>query len=189
MQPKTRNNTASQAHTDNLVAVGRVLKPRGIRGEIKVEILTDFPERFARSAAISLERGDGRISTYEIEGSQPIGTAVFLKLKGIDDRNAAEALRGAYVSVPREENFPLDENSFYAYDLEGMEVRDSADRKIGRIIGIEQYPANDVLIVETDRGAVMLPAVKAYILEVDTDTKTMIVEMPDDLPLRPSRSG
>ena len=177
------------AHSDKLVSVGQVIKARGLRGELKVESLSDFSERFGHLNTVKLELKNGEVKSFEVERARIRDHILLIKLKGIDSRDAADALRGAYLSVTMNEIYPLDENSFYVFELEGMEICNSDGRRIGNVIRVERYPANDVLVVETETKDIMIPAVREFVREIDVNERRIIVDLPEELPSYPKGSG
>ena len=121
--------------------IGQVIKPQGVRGEIKVLPLTDDPERF-------------------------------LCLAGVEDRDAAEALRGRELFVPRAEAAPLPEGRYYIADLIGMQVVDEAGRELGRLADVMQAGGNDVYEVRGKR-TFRFPALKRALRAVDVEGARM----------------
>ncbi len=178
-----------RSNSDTLVAIGRVVKARGIRGELRVKLLSDFPERFEELKCVKLEFKNGEIKSFEIEKTKIAGHFVIVKLKGIESRDAAETLQGLYLSVSMDETIPLEENSFYIFELEGMEVFESDGRRIGSVIRVEQYPSNDVLVAGTETEDLMIPAVKEFVKKIDVDKRQIIVSLPEGLPSYPKGSG
>ncbi|MBT4483632.1 MAG: 16S rRNA processing protein RimM [Candidatus Latescibacteria bacterium] len=174
-------------HSDKLVAVGRVIKARGLEGKLKVKPLTDFIQRFEKLDSVKVELPNREIKSFEVEKASLKNNIVLVKLKGIDDRDAADAFRGLYFYVKKNELFPLDEDSFYIFDLEGMEIIDSSGT-VGHVKLIERYPANDVLVIETDAEHIMIPAVKEYIKEVNVEKRQITVDLPEGLPSYPKGS-
>ena len=110
-------------------------------------------------------------------------------MKGIENRDAAETLQGLYLSVSMNETVPLEENSFYIFELEDMEVFESDGRRIGSVIRVEQYPSNDVLVVGTETEDLMIPAVKEFVKRIDADKRQIIVGLLEGLPSYPKGSG
>ena len=165
--------------SDELIAIGVIARARGIRGEVKVKPLTDFPDRFNGLERILLEMPDGSVESRELELSKFAGGNVILKMTGVDDRNAAEKLKGSYVCVTQAETVPLEEDTFYIFDIEGMDVFDLSENRVGSIARVEQFPANDVIVVGATAGEIMIPAVKRYVIDVDKDRNRIIVDLTD----------
>jgi len=174
--------------SDPLVAIGLVVKPRGVRGELKVEPLTDFPRRFESLETVELDLGEGKVVSFEIEGVRFFRESVLLKLKGVDDRDAAEKFRGAYCCVRRSETFRLESGNYYVFEIEGLRVIDVSGSLTGRVKKVERYPANDVLVIETPEGDLLLPAVRDFVLDIDLGRGTMTIDPPEGLPKIPGGS-
>lgn len=183
-KPIQKNEHLSFQDND-LVAIGRVLKARGLCGELKVESLSDVDDRFKDLLTVFLELKNGSIVTHQVETAKKSGNVVIVKLKDIDDRNTAESFHGAYMCVDRQNVAILPDDSYYVFELEGMEVLDPVGEKIGRVIRVERYPANDVIVVGMDNQDVMIPAVKKYILDINSKEKYMTVNIPEGLPVYP----
>ena len=179
---KTHKIESNILQQNKLVAVGRVIKPQGLHGEVKVEKLSNISNRFEFLREATLELKNGDLVQYDVEHSRISGVYIILKLKGIDNRDEAEKLKGAYISVTLDKVAPLDNNSYYIFDLEGLDVFDSIDRKIGFVKKIEQYPANDVLVIEIENEDVMIPAVKDFIIKVNLKERKITVNLPEVLP-------
>jgi len=178
------HNTGAESE---LIAIGRVNRAQGLRGELRVIKLSNVADRFSSLNTVILELKNGTRINYTIEYVTESDNHVLIKLYGVHDRNDAEALKGAYIMVKTNDIPPLDNDYYYSFDLVGMDVYDTGDEKIGTIKKIEHYPAQDVLVIELKGKTVMLPAVKEYILEIDVKTKTMRVDIPEGLPVYPDR--
>jgi len=163
------------------IAIGRILKPQGTRGEVKILPLTDFPERFATMEKILLDL-DGRFETRSVEKVSSLGRFIVMKLSGIDDMNAALLLKNALLKVTRQELVPLPDGEYYVFDLVGLNVHTTAGRHLGQIKDVLQTGANDVYIVEgvTPRQ-LLIPALKQVVLSIDLETGKMVVELPEGL--------
>jgi 16S rRNA processing protein RimM len=165
-----------QAEPDpGFVAVGRVLAPFGLKGELKVQTLTDNPARFRPKAKL-------------FAGQQPVSVAtareaqgyVYLTLKGFPDRSSTDKLRHALLQIPEEDLPPLPEGEYYRFQLLGLTVVDRDGAVLGTLDEIIETGANDVYRVHAAEGAdVLLPALGDVIVSVDLDTRRMIVDPPD----------
>ena len=153
-------------------AVGRVLSPWGLHGDLKVEPLTDRPDYFAPGRSITIA-GQTRI----VEHSHPRGRLLYLKLSGIDDRNAAEALRGQLLQVPESDLEPLGEDQYYRFQLIGLSVRSTTGEPLGHVCRILSTPSNDVFVVHGPRGEILIPAIEDIVKEIDIERSTIIVEV------------
>lgn len=157
------------------VAIGEVAGSFGIRGELKIAPLTDFPDRFARTATVYL--GEDHVP-YQVVRAHPHKQHILLALAGVKDRDAAERLRGLRVWIPAPELTPLAADQFYLHDLIGLRVRHVDGRDLGAIADVIATPGADLFLVRgTPNGQdVLLPAVKAFIKAVDLAAGTVLVD-------------
>lgn len=161
------------------LAVGRVLRPHGVRGELRVEITTGYPERLEQHSHFYLAHPDSPESAerYVVEGLRRHREALLLKLGGCDDRNAAEDLRGMLVQIPIEEAVPLEEGEYYHFQLIGVAVETEDGEPLGRVVEVLETGANDVYVVRGPRGEVLLPAIEDVVCEIDVGLKRMVVHL------------
>ncbi len=161
------------------LVVGRVLRPHGVRGELRVKIVTDYPERLGRHACFYLASPDSpeAVQRYAVERLRRHGEALLLKLSGCDDRNAADELRGMLVQIPVEDAVPLEEGEYYYFQLIGVRVVTEDGERLGRVIEVIETGANDVYVVRGPRGEVLLPAMDDVVLELDLEAKRMTVRL------------
>jgi 16S rRNA processing protein RimM len=162
-----------------LVRVGYVRRAIGLRGELALEPLTDRPERFR--AGLTVRIGG---TAYEIAGVRRTARGVAVKLAGVDDRARADQLRGAYLEVDAGDAEPLPPGSYYHWQLIGLEVFSTTGGKIGDLVDVLAYPANDVYVVRADGQETLVPAVKEIVREIDVDAGRMVVDMPPEVEVR-----
>ncbi len=145
--------------------MGRVSAPHGLRGELRVLPLTDFPERFHRRRSLWVE-GEGE--PRRVEWVRFHGDSLLVKLAGIDDREAAAGLRGRHLAVPAFELPPLPPGTYYHHQLLGLTAVTPDGRELGRVTDILRTGANDVYVVEPVGGgrARLIPAL-ASVVTVD----------------------
>jgi len=161
--------------TEEFITVGQLGRPRGTAGEIYVTPLTDFPERFLNMQEIFVSSGESwskmRIESSKIASGRPV-----LKFSGISNPEEASRLTSRYLAVPKSEIVKPPENSFYIFDLVGCEVYDrETDRRVGVILDVEEYPANDVYVIKTDEGKILnLAAVRQFVKSVDIENKKVV---------------
>ncbi|MDL2220854.1 ribosome maturation factor RimM [Eubacteriales bacterium OttesenSCG-928-N14] len=147
--------------------IGVIVKPQGIRGELKVQALTDEPKRFLGLKSLYLEQ-DGEYFAATVNVNRVEGESVYLYLDGVHSRDKAETLRNIYLAIPREEARVLPEDSWYISDLQGLSVWDETVR-IGELVEVIQTGGVDVYRVKKDDGGYMMfPALKKVIAQVDT---------------------
>ncbi|MEA4900178.1 ribosome maturation factor RimM [Desulfitobacterium sp.] len=162
----------------NEVLVGEVIKPHGIRGELKIFPLTDNPSRFKKLAKVTLEQ-KGVIRTFNILKVQVHQDEVYLTLEGIETREEAEKLRGFAVKIDRADVPPL-EKGWYYFELEGMQVFDG-EVCLGVLTQVLQTGANDVYLVKGECGEICVPALKTVVKKVDVPGRRMDVTLPPGL--------
>ena len=150
--------------------VGRIVRPWGARGQVKVEPLTDFPDRFRRGARFLI--GDGE---YRCSSVMNAPHNLVLKLDGVDSPEAAEALRGALLEVLTAEAPALPEGTYYHYQLMGLEVRTAEGEELGRIAEVLTTGGTDVYVVHGPRGEVLLPATSEVVASIDLEAGRMTV--------------
>jgi 16S rRNA processing protein RimM len=176
-----------QEPTPGYVAVGRILGPWGVRGDLKVESLTDFPQRFAAGSSVCL----GGVA-YAIERCRWQRGRALVKLAGIDSATAAEALRHRLLEVPEDELRPLGEGEYYHFQILGLEVRTTSGEVLGRVEQIISTGSNDVFVVRGPRGEVLIPAMDDVVKSVEPAAGRIVVEvveglLPAQRPRRDSR--
>jgi len=170
--------------TPGYVAVGRIVGLWGLRGDLKVEPLTDFPERFAVGGSVCLGG-----AAYAIERCRWQRGRALLKLAGIDDSTAAEALRDRLLEVPEGELRPLGEGQYYHFQILGLEVRTVAGEVLGRVEQIISTGSNDVFVVRGQHGEVLIPAVDDVVKSMDPAAGRIEVEVVEGLLPRAGGSG
>lgn len=149
--------------------VGEVLKPQGIRGEIKVKPFTDTAEVFREFRRVFLNGEEYKVLSVRIGDG-----AVYLGLRGVPDRNAAELLRGKEVTIPREEAPDPGEGRYYIADLLGSEVVTEEGKPLGTLTDVRQA-ATDIYTVEQNGKEILFPAVDGVITEIDPEGKRITV--------------
>ncbi len=176
---------------DNYFQIGIAVKPQGVKGELRVLPTTDDPERFGLLDAVTVFLNGH--TEYRLQSSRLQKNMVILKLEGIDDRNAAEALVNAVIKIPPEKALPLDEDEYYLRDLIDMDVYSDAGEYLGRVINVIATGANDVYVIKTPVNKreplisraktreLLIPAIKDCVKEIDVAGKKMTVRLLDGL--------
>jgi len=156
--------------------VGRILAPWGIRGEVKVEVLTDFPERFAPQKVVHLNA-----RPLEIESCRPHKQHLVVKLATIDSVEDAEKLRGQDLTIPSSELYPLPEGQYYTFQLIGLDVLTTEGQYLGQVTDIMATAGNDVYIVEGEGGEILIPAIEDVVKSIDLEEGKMVIEAIEGL--------
>ena len=171
-------SVSSRPNASPYLAIGKIVRPWGVQGEVKVEVLTDWPERFGLLKYVHLgEQG----KLYRLEWFRLHKGYALLKLAGCDDRNAAEALRGQLVQIPLEKGMPLDEGEYYVHQIEGLEVWTDEGESLGHVVEVLFTGSNEVYVVHGPRGEVLIPAIADVVLRVDLEEGRLIVHLMDGL--------
>lgn len=155
---------------DEFLTVGRIVKPQGVRGEVKVAPFTDDPERFLNLKSVIV---DGK--SFKILSARVNGEAVFLALSGISDRNAAELLRNKDLKVLRSEQDSLAENVFYIVDVLGCSLY-SGGALVGEIVDVFQSRVDVFTVKCTDGRTVRFPFLKDLLVCADVENKRIDVD-------------
>jgi 16S rRNA processing protein RimM len=156
--------------------IGRVLKAHGLRGALRVELLTDFPDRFAPGREVLV--AGRRLTVARSEGTD---ASVLVTFEGIDDRSLAEPLVGAYCTVPLAEARPLPADRYYHFQLVGLTVVDAGGAgELGRVAEVLTYPANDVLRVTGRDGEILIPMVHSVVRSIAPAEGTITVDLPQE---------
>ena len=155
--------------------IGRIVAPFGVRGELKVLLLTDIPNRFTILHVVYL--GPNHRS-YTIKAVRPHKSEmVVLKLAGIDDANAAETLRSFVVSIPASELATLPPDFYYQHDILGLTVYTMSGQEVGVIVDIMVTGGNDVYSIKAlDGREILIPAIKQVIKQIDLPRKMMYID-------------
>ena len=162
---------------DGYMAIGMISSAHGLRGEVKVELHTDFPERFAPSVTVYLGE---ELDKAVINSARPHQGQLLVQFRGHETRESAEELRGLWVFIPEDEAVALDEDTYFVHDIIGLSVQTSAGRLLGTVSEVLLTGANDVYVVETPdepRKEILLPAIADVIKQVDLDQGILTVEL------------
>lgn len=168
-----------------MLAVGRIVKPHGVRGELVVEVRTDSPERrFVPGAVLGVQRrGDRSQESFTVTAARPHAGRLLVSAAGIDSREAAEELRGALLTVtPEELEAPEDPEEFHDHQLEQLHVVHVSGEPVGVVQEVLHTPAGEILAVRTEEGReVLIPFVSEMVPEVDLANGRLAVDPPEGL--------
>jgi 16S rRNA processing protein RimM len=160
------------------LAIGRILRPHGVRGELRAEILTDYPDRLQDAFAQPLR------TLYVGKTHRPFTLtnvrfhqgAMLLTFKECTTRDEADALRGALVEIPMEDAVPLEEDEYYHFQLVGMQVETEEGEVLGEIVEVFTAPgANDVFVVYGSRGEILIPAIEDVVISLDVEAERVVI--------------
>ena len=165
---------------EGLIAVARVIKPRGLKGEVAADILTDFPERFNGLENVTAVMPDGERSDLKIEEHWFQQGRVVLKFAGRDSVESAEELRGCEICVTDAEAVELESDEFYDWQLAGCKVETLSGEAVGTVREIMRAGGSELLVVEGEREY-LIPFVAAICTEVDVENKLIRIDPPEGL--------
>ena len=154
---------------EELLKVGKIVKPQGIKGEVKVIPLTDDVNRFKKLKTVYI---DGEIK--KIGGVKITADSIIVSLIGINDRNSAETLRGKFLCVEKDTSI-LKDNSYFVSDLENSLLFDEKDVKIGKILSVTSAKTDYLTVLTTDGRTMRFPFLKRVIKEFDAENKKLVV--------------
>ena len=149
---------------------------------MRVSPLTDDPERFHRLGECVLwDASRNERQTCRIATARRHGSAVVIRLEGCQDADAAAALTGRFLAVPKSEVLPAPEGRFYPWQLEGCRVVTAEGREVGRVTGIEHGPTQDLWVVSDGGVERLIPAVADIVVEVDVAGRRVVISPPEGL--------
>lgn len=164
-----------------LITIGKVQKPHGVKGEVRVQPLTEHPDRFKRLRRVFLTSPAGVQRECAVTAVRYQNEAPLLLLTACDTPEKARELNGWLVQVPAEEAVPLPEGRYYWFELIGMEVESDAGERLGRIVDIFPTGSNDVYVMQMGDREIYLPATREVIRQVDKKAKRMVIHVLEGL--------
>ncbi|KGF48304.1 16S rRNA processing protein RimM [Veillonella montpellierensis DNF00314] len=159
----------------DLITIGVIVAPHGVRGELKVIPQTDFPDRFLTMDDCYI---DGKL--YHLSSARFHKQFVLITLDEIVDRNAAELISKKDIQITREQLVPLEEGRYYIFDMIGLSVYNKEGVLLGTVSDVLQPGANDVYVVtKPGEPDLLLAAIDGVIIDIDMNNRTMIVDPPE----------
>jgi 16S rRNA processing protein RimM len=176
--------TTEQREEPQFLLLGKLLRPHGVRGEMRMSILTDYPERLAELDVVYLGTSPQQKNPkpYEIDTLRFHKQYALIKFTETTERNEADLLRGLMVMIDIANAVPLEEDEFYLYELIGLQVQTEDGAIIGTIQSVMETGANDVYVLRSPQGKeILVPAHDETLLDVDTDSGIVLMKLPDGL--------
>jgi len=171
------NTGSSNKDEPVFLVVGRIRRAHGLKGEMIMDVLTDFPERIMRGKEVYV--GETH-ETQKIASVRPHDNLLLVSFKGIDNKDALDRYRNLMVYVKTEELPELPENEYYHHDLIGLTVIDDHEQVLGKLVEIMETGANDVyVVIDNDNKEILIPAVDEFILLIDLAGRLMTVHKPE----------
>jgi 16S rRNA processing protein RimM len=166
------------------LAIARILRPQGRKGEVAAEIFSDFPARFEKLRSAFLEAPGEAPRPVRVERVWPHKGRVILKFAGTDSIESAARLRGLHVLVPWDQRIPLPLHHYYLWELHGCRVVwERQKRDIGTVTDVESTGGVPVLHVARGegRGEVLIPLAQEICTRIDPESRTIVIDPPEDL--------
>jgi 16S rRNA processing protein RimM len=178
-QENNSNTGSSPVDEPVFVVVGKFRKPHGIRGEVRMTVLTDYPELIQPGQKIYV---GPRYQAYTIRGLRWHGGDLLVSLEELPDRTAVEIFRNVMVHLKSEEMPELEEGEFYTHQLVGLHVVTDDEQSLGRLKEILYTGANDVYLVEAEDGKeILLPVIDEVVRQIDLEEGIITVHLLDGL--------
>lgn len=150
------------------------MKPHGLAGEVQVQILTDFPDRFDTLKTVYLGE---HYTPAVLESQRRHGRRILLKFEGCEDREEADKLRGELIYVPVDEAVPLEEDEYYVHEIVGLQAWTTEGEYLGRIEEVIHTGSNDVYVVRDSVRETLIPALSDVVLKIDTEQGRIEVQL------------
>ena len=161
----------------SLVAIGKVVKAFGIRGDVVILPMTDNVARFKKLKRVFVGANSSIAVEMPIQAMKIEQRGVRLQFADVADRTAAEELVGSLLFVDEKDAVHPPKGTFFIHDIVGLNVIDDSGASIGVVKDVLKYPANDVYVIESNGKELLLPAVKEFIKKIDLEAKTIRVKL------------
>ena len=158
-----------------MIAVGRITRSVGLKGEMSVAVLTDTLQRFERLKTVWIGTDESQAAKHALVAVRMASSAVVLKLKDIETRTASDSLRGQLVFVASKDAVVPKKGSYFIHDIVGMDVETESGEAIGTVLEVMELPANDVWVVAGAGGEFLIPAIKDVIRSVDVQRRKVVI--------------
>jgi 16S rRNA processing protein RimM len=172
---------AVRNQSEELVTVARVVKTRGLRGEVVADLLTDFPDRFSGLDSLIAVKANSNRESLRIEEHWLQGKRLVLKFVGYDSIEAAQELVGYELAVPESERVPLPENQFYTWELIGCRVETVAGEDLGTVRDVTVTGSVEILMIDGHQRELLIPMVEDICVGIDVARKLIRVDPPEGL--------
>jgi 16S rRNA processing protein RimM len=160
------------------IKVGKIVNTHGVKGCVKCVPLTDDAERFEELEYVYTEKDNVKRKIEDVWFKKGI---VYIMLENINDMNTAESFKDTFISILEDQLRELPEDSYYIFDLEGMEVYSAEGEYLGKINVVYQTGANDVYEVVNKNKSFLIPAVKDVVKEVNIENNRMVINVIEGL--------
>lgn len=165
------SESETESPSFDLITIGRIVGPWGVKGKVKVQLETDFPQRFSPGEQVFV---DGTLMA--IADVSKHRNRLIVKFSTIDSAQEAASLRGKSIGIPRNQLHPLPEDHYYHFQLIGLEVRTTGGEHLGKIEEILAGESNDIYVVRSKEGEILIPAIADVVRSVDLERGFMEIE-------------
>lgn len=166
---------------EDLVAIAKIVRSRGLRGELVADVLTDFPERFDGLENVIGLSPDGTRTDLKIEDSWFQKDRIVFRFSGFDSIDKADTLRGFEICIPESETAELDEGEFFDWQLKGCEVETVEGERVGVVRELMRTGGTEILVVENAGREYLIPFAETICTNVDIESKKIRVDPPEGL--------
>lgn len=166
---------------DDLVAIAKIVRTRGLKGEVVAEILTDFPERFKALDDVTAVRDSGERFELKIENFWFQNGRVILKFAGFNSIESSEPLRNIEICVPESETVELEPDEYFDWELAGCKVETIGGEFVGKVREVMRTGGTELLVVEDGPKEYLIPFANAICIEVDVKNKLIKIDPPEGL--------
>jgi len=183
MKPEQSAGDSVRGNAPRYLLLGEILRPHGIAGELRMRVLTAYPERLSQLHTVFIGRDpESEATAYTILNVRMHQGYALLTLAGIQDRTTAEGLRDQFVMIDLANAVPLEPGEVYLYQLIGMTVQEDDGQILGVITEVLETGANDVYIVDSPRyGEILIPITPDTLIQTDVQAGLVTVRLPDGL--------
>ena len=163
------------------VTIGRIERPFGVKGGVKVRSLSDVPGRFDGLASVTVLGATGHVSDRTVTQVRRAGSTYILHFDGITTPEEAGTLRGGLIQVPRGERLAPQADTYYECDLIGLAVQDETGRELGQVEAIWDLPGHQMFVIKQAQRELLIPAAKEFVKAVDLKRRRMTVHVIEGL--------
>jgi 16S rRNA processing protein RimM len=166
----------------SFIAIARIARTRGNRGEVLADLYTDFPDRFNQLEKVWLASSDGsRRQWIDLEEFWEHKGRLVLKFRGVDDISSAEAFAGWWVEIPANQAVRLPEGTYFDHDLIGCEVENTSGQRVGVVTELLHFAGNNQLVVKNADREFLIPAVESICVRISVEEKRIQIDPPEGL--------
>ncbi len=170
-----------RSNVPRYVPLASIAKPQGVTGELRLKVYNEQTELLVKGQRVRLLYPDGRTDDSTLSGVRRVNKGLLVRLQNVEDRDAAELLRGVEICLRRDAFPPVDDGEFYAVDIEGAVAELADGSRIGTVRQLASYPTCDVLVVDAEGGSLEVPLTEHYVDNVDTEGHRVVLRTLEGL--------